>query len=208
MSEHRRRTLIITDDEETNPFSFREFLRSKEEEPDDEEEEEAVAQFLSQQEEGEEPSYRKHIQQLEEENSALKRSNQELHSRVQQLCEDLQQSKVKEQKEAADLETMFQSVEHNLLLTTKRAVKAESCVSKLKAEIQQLQEENNTLKSQCEVVMTMREKAQTASEYLNRTTSSAHSALKTLLAEADSLRLVSDILRSIDRLSSLHSDSA
>ncbi|XP_023199687.1 serologically defined colon cancer antigen 3 [Xiphophorus maculatus] len=158
------------------------------------------------------------IQQMREENSALRRSVRELQrradlhqSRARRLSEELQQRKRQEEQEAQDLESMVQSVEQNLQLMKRRAAKAESSVSRLKAELQQLQveadalrSENNRLKAaESEVVMTMRQNAQVAAEYLSKSASHAHSSVRQLMEEAETLRLVSQLLQSIDKISSV-----
>ncbi|KAK2901534.1 endosome-associated-trafficking regulator 1 [Channa argus] len=163
-----------------------------------------------------------HIQQLKEENMLLRRTIRELQRRldanerrVLELSEELLQRRRQEEKEAEDLENMVQSVEQNLHLMTKRAVKAESSVSKMKVELQQLQVEVESLRSkndrlkteESQVVMTMRQNAQLASEYLNKTASHAHSSISRLLEEAESLRLVSQLLKSIDKISNLNPES-
>ncbi|XP_015269686.1 PREDICTED: serologically defined colon cancer antigen 3 isoform X2 [Gekko japonicus] len=60
-------------------------------------------------------------------------------NRVKELERMVQDHKLKEAKEARDLEAMVQQVEENLQLMTKRAVKAENSVIKLKRENAQLQ---------------------------------------------------------------------
>lgn len=162
------------------------------------------------------------MQQLKEENASLRRTIRELQRRaeanecrVSELSDELLQRRRREEKEAQDLESMVHSVEQNLHLMTRRAVKAENAVSKLKVELQQLQAEvdslrveNNSLKAaESQVVMTMRQNAQVASEYLNKTASHAHSSIRQLLGEAETLRLVSQLLQSIDKISSLNSES-
>lgn len=162
------------------------------------------------------------IQQLKEENLSLRRTIKELQKkseandrRVLELSEELLQRRRREEKEAQDLESMVHSVEQNLHLMTKRAVKAESGVSKLKAELQQLQAETESLRSEndslkaaeSEVVMTMRHNAQVASEYLNKTATHAHSSIRQLLGEAETLHLVSQLLQSIDKISHIQSES-
>ncbi|XP_008400754.1 endosome-associated-trafficking regulator 1 [Poecilia reticulata] len=163
------------------------------------------------------------IQQMREENSALRRSVRELQrraelhqSRARRLSEELQQRRRQEEQEAQDLESMVQSVEQNLQLMKRRAVKAESSVSRLKAELQQLQVEVDTLRSEnnrlkaaeSEVVMTMRQNAQVAAEYLSKSVSHAHSSVRQLLEEAETLRLVSQLLQSIDKISSAQPEGA
>ncbi|KAK9521935.1 hypothetical protein VZT92_018438 [Zoarces viviparus] len=162
------------------------------------------------------------IQQLKEENMSLRRSIMELQKRsdankhrVGELLEELVQRRRQEEKEARDLESMVHSVEQNLHLMTKRAVKAEACVCRLKLDLQQLQVEVDTLQSEnvslkaaeSEIVMTMRHNAQVASEYLNKTASHAHSSIRQLLGEAETLCLVSQLLQSIDKISNLDSES-
>lgn len=150
------------------------------------------------------------LQQLQEENQCLRRSIRELQRssqadqrRVEQLTEELLQRRRREEQEAQDLESMVHSVEQNLTQMTKRAVKAELCVSKLKWELQQLQVVNEGLKAaESEVVMTMRQNAQVASDYLNKTASHAHSSIRQLLGGAETLSLVAQLLASIDRVSS------
>ncbi|XP_034027315.1 endosome-associated-trafficking regulator 1 isoform X2 [Thalassophryne amazonica] len=162
------------------------------------------------------------IQQLKEENLLLRKTIRELsrkteadQRRVAQLTEELVQRRTQEVKEAQDLERMVQSVEQNLCLMTKRALKAENSLSKLKAELQQLQAqveayrlENQSLKlAESEVVATMKDKAKMASECLSKTASHAHSSIQQLMGEAESLRLVSQLLQSIDKISNLDPQS-
>ncbi|XP_032435204.1 endosome-associated-trafficking regulator 1 isoform X6 [Xiphophorus hellerii] len=212
----------------------RSFLCASEEEEDaDEDDGGEETRYSSNPEGGDEMSLgqsdasrgRSLIQQMREENSALRRSVRELQrradlhqSRARRLSEELQQRKRQEEQEAQDLESMVQSVEQNLQLMKvcvcvfqRRAAKAESSVSRLKAELQQLQveadalrSENNRLKAaESEVVMTMRQNAQVAAEYLSKSASHAHSSVRQLMEEAETLRLVSQLLQSIDKISSV-----
>lgn len=169
-----------------------------------------------------EPDTCRTMQKLKEDNLSLTRTIRELQRtsethkrRVEELSNVLLHRRRQEEEEALDLENMVQSVEQNLTLMTKRALKAESSVSKLRAETQHLQTqveslrlENNRLKSaESEVVMTMKHKAQMASEYLKRTASQADSSIRQMLGDADTLRLVAQLLQSIDRISELNSES-
>lgn len=296
-SRTKNKTLIITDDdddeeeqkdEEQNPFSFKEFLRSKNldqsldqdldqspdqssdqsldcEEPTEaarewrwapgggvrlgacvSEQEEEVTRFDSSlqhnddDEEDEDESRQSYegddeasvldpesrtrtriitgLQQVQEENQQLKKIIRKLRqdavknqSREAELRAELLQRQQRDQQEALDLETMVQSVENNLRVMTKRALKAEATVSKLRTEVKQLQvrvqqveAENQDLRaSESEVVLTMKQNAQTASERLQETASHAQDSVRRLLSEAESLRFVSELLRSIDRMSSV-----
>lgn len=159
------------------------------------------------------------LQQVKLENQQLKKTVVELRqeslrnqARASELSAELQQWRQRDQQEALDLETMVQSVEHNLRVMTKRALKAEATVAKLKTDLKQLQvrveqveAENSSLRaSESELVLTMKQNAQTASERLQETASHAHDSVRRLLSEAESLRFVSELLRSIDRMSSVH----
>nr|XP_020450909.1 serologically defined colon cancer antigen 3 isoform X3 [Monopterus albus] len=162
------------------------------------------------------------VQQLQEENLLLRRTVSELQRRsdadehrLSELSEELQQRRRQEEKEAQDLEGMVHSVEQNLHLMTKRAVKAENSVSKMKVELQQLQVEVNSLRAEndrlkaaeSQVVMTMRQNVQVASEYLNKMSCHAHSSIRQLLEEAETLRLVCQLLQSIDKISNLSTEA-
>ncbi|KAM3611473.1 uncharacterized protein V6R79_019053 [Siganus canaliculatus] len=162
------------------------------------------------------------VQELKEENVSLRRTMQELQRRseasehrVSQLMEELLQRRRQEEKEAQDLEAMVHSVEQNLHLMTKRAMKAEQSVCRLKAELQQLQVEAESLRSEnvslkateSEVVMAMRHNARVASEDLARIASSAQSSIRQLLGEAETLTLVSQLLQSIDKISDITPES-
>ncbi|CAL8343682.1 unnamed protein product [Lota lota] len=161
------------------------------------------------------------MQQLQEENMVLRRSINDLHKssnaykeRIQQLSEELVRRRHEEEKEAQALESMVHSVEQNLQLMTKRAVKAENSVSKLKQELQQLQGHMEVIKSenerllaeQHETMTTMKQNALTAAEYLGKTAIQARSSIKSLLGEAENLHLVSQLLQSIDKISTHTSD--
>ncbi|XP_030214931.1 endosome-associated-trafficking regulator 1 isoform X4 [Gadus morhua] len=161
------------------------------------------------------------MQQLQEENMVLRRSVSDLHKsssaykeRIQQLSEELIRRGHEEEKEAQALESMVHSVEQNLQLMTKRAVKAESGVSKLKQELQQLQghmeiiklENERLLAEQLETMKTMKQNARTAADYLGKTATQARSSIKQLLGEAENLHLVSQLLQSIDKISTHTSD--
>nr|XP_061836009.1 endosome-associated-trafficking regulator 1 [Nerophis lumbriciformis] len=283
MSKHgsRGKTLIIAEDEEEmNPFSFKEFLRSKDHNLDldldqdqdlvlnrdqdrvDEDQsaweveiEEGGRSFQSDvsssshcgEDEAEHDertsrceggahyegddemsilqpntSSRGRIRQLQQENRLLRRTMADLQraSRAQQqraeaLEEELRRRRCREQQEARDMETMVQSVEQNLDLMTKRALRAEGSVSTIRAELELLQaqverlrSENDGLKSaESDVVMAMKRNAQVASDYLDKTASHAHSSVCQLLEGAESLRLVSQLLRSMDKVSDVTSES-
>ncbi|XP_039586740.1 endosome-associated-trafficking regulator 1 isoform X2 [Passer montanus] len=91
---------------------------------------------------GRAPSY----EQLKEENAVLRSKINKLQilaetqaDKMRKLEKKLEENKIKEEKEAQDLEAMVQHVEQNLQLMTKRAAKAENSAAKLRQENAQLQ---------------------------------------------------------------------
>ncbi|XP_019741311.1 serologically defined colon cancer antigen 3 homolog isoform X2 [Hippocampus comes] len=209
--ETRGKTLIITEDEseESNPFSFREFLRTKNHDRDQD--------LVDDRGRHEDAS----VWELREENISLRRAIMELQRtsdanerRVEALEEELAQRQQQEQEEARDLDNIVHSVERNLHEMTKRALRAENGMSKMKAELQQLQEElertrreNVKLKSdERDVITAMKRNANLASDYLDKTATHAHSSISRLLEGAESLHLVSQLLRSIHKMTDVTAD--
>ncbi|XP_016361262.1 serologically defined colon cancer antigen 3 homolog [Sinocyclocheilus anshuiensis] len=154
----------------------------------------------------------KNPQQLREENSLLLGRSESDSKRIKQLTDELHSKKLQEEREAKALETMVQSVEQNLKLMTKRAVKAENSISKLKQEIQQLQGQLEGYKSENErlrygettALTTMRHNAQVASEYLNKAAQDAETSIKQLLSGRETVCFVSQLLTSIDKITEIH----
>ncbi|KAL0979721.1 hypothetical protein UPYG_G00188700 [Umbra pygmaea] len=160
-------------------------------------------------------------QKLREENAQLRNHIKDLlqksendEQRIQQLTDELHKRRVQEEKEAQALESMVHSVEQNLQLMTKRAVKAEHVVSKLKQELHQLQGqiqryryENERLRAgETIAVNTMKHNALVASEYLNKAAQNAETSIKQLLTGAETLCLASQMLQSIDNISEIHNE--
>ncbi|XP_078082327.1 endosome-associated-trafficking regulator 1 [Mustelus asterias] len=157
-------------------------------------------------------------EKLLEENAKLRKENKEAKQlvkshvqRTKRLEEELERRKIKEEKETRALESMVQQVEENLQLMTKRAMKAENTVTKLKqefvllqAELEQWKSENERLRSEDSVALnSAKSNARVASEYLMKAAHGAESSVRQLLSGAETLRLVSDLLRSIDKISEL-----
>lgn len=157
-------------------------------------------------------------QKLREENSLLRKQIRELikksetdSSKIRQLTDELHNRKLQEEREAKALETMVQSVEQNLQLMTKRAVKAENNLSKLKQEVQQLQSQLDAYKCENErlragesaALTTMRHNAHMASEYLNKAARDAETSIKQLLTGREAFCLVSQLLGSIDKITEI-----
>lgn len=166
-------------------------------------------------------SSRSQLQQLKEENLRLRKTIKDLQKksdnddqRVRQLMEELQQRRIQEEREAQALETMVHSVEQNLHLMTKRALKAESTVSKLRQELQHTQGQSETLRAENDrlkaaesvTVTTMKHNALLASEHLSKAVGNAEMSIRQLLSGAETLSLVSQLLHSIDSISEIHTE--
>ncbi|XP_031457717.1 endosome-associated-trafficking regulator 1 [Phasianus colchicus] len=160
-------------------------------------------------------------EELKAENAALRRRIRELQEIsgtqadvLRKLERKLEENKIKEEKEAQDLEAMVQHVEQNLQLMTKRAVKAENNATKLKQENALLQVqlknyklENEALRSgQSASLAVVRQNADTALQNLLTVITNSRSSIKQLVSGAESLQLVADLLKSIDRISEVSED--
>ncbi|XP_030391716.1 endosome-associated-trafficking regulator 1 [Gopherus evgoodei] len=167
--------------------------------------------------EGPQPSLR----ELQEENARLRSKINQLHffsetqtDRVKKLEKKIEENKIKEQKEARDLEAMVQHVEQNLQLMTKRAVKAENNVIKLKQENALLQVQLKNYKTENEALKTgqsaslaaVKQNADTALQNLLRVITNSRSSIKQLVSGAESLQVVAELLKSIDRISEISDD--
>ncbi|XP_036983548.2 endosome-associated-trafficking regulator 1 isoform X1 [Artibeus jamaicensis] len=159
---------------------------------------------------------------LKDENSKLRRKLTEVQSfsetqteMVRTLERKLEAKMIKEESDYHDLESVVQQVEQNLELMTKRAVKAESHVMKLKQEISLLQaqvssfqRENEALRSgQGASLAVVKQNTDVALQNLRMVMSSAHASIKQLLSGAETLNLVAEILKSIDRISEIEEEA-
>ncbi|XP_039417847.1 endosome-associated-trafficking regulator 1 [Corvus cornix cornix] len=162
------------------------------------------------------PSY----EQLKEENAILRSKINKLQilsetqaDNMRKLEKKLEENKIKEEKEARDLEAMVQHVEQNLQLMTKRAVKAENSTAKLRQENALLQAELRNSKLESEALRAgqaglaaAKQNAEVALQHLLRVTASSRASIRQLLSGAESLQLVADLLKSIDRISEVSED--
>ncbi|KAM7144203.1 endosome-associated-trafficking regulator 1 [Macrochelys suwanniensis] len=161
------------------------------------------------------------FRELQEENARLRSKVNHLHffsetqtDKVKKLEKKLDENKIKEQKEAQDLEAMVQHVEQNLQLMTKRAVKAENNVVKLKQENALLQVQLKNYKTENEALKTgqsaslavVKQNADIALQNLLRVITNSRSSIKQLVSGAESLQLVAELLKSIDRISEISDD--
>ncbi|XP_071073218.1 endosome-associated-trafficking regulator 1 isoform X2 [Dasypus novemcinctus] len=155
---------------------------------------------------------------LKDENSKLRRKLNEVQSfsetqteMVRTLERKLEAKMLKEERDYRDLESVVQQVEQNLELMTKRAVKAENHVLKLKqeisllqAQISNVQQENEALRSgQGASLTVVRQNTDAALQNLHVVMNSAHASIRQLVSGAETLNLVVEILKSIDRISEI-----
>ncbi|XP_004714570.2 endosome-associated-trafficking regulator 1, partial [Echinops telfairi] len=155
---------------------------------------------------------------LKEENSKLRRKLNEVQSfsetqteMVRTLERRLEAKMAKEERDYRDLESVVQQVEQNLELMTKRAVKAESQVVKLKqdlgllqAQISTFEQENEALRcGQGASLTVVKQNTDMALQNLRIVISNAHESIKQLVSGAETLNLVAEILKSIDRISEI-----
>ncbi|XP_061527227.1 endosome-associated-trafficking regulator 1 isoform X3 [Phycodurus eques] len=212
----RGKTLIFSEDgEELNPFSFREFLRTKDRNRNRKRTRTRTCQcggcvrietrlrFYRGDDDVTQPigSRGRSLQELHEENvsltraiSALRRTSEANGRRAEALEEELQRGRQREEEEARDLEDTVRSVERNLREMTEELECARCENAKLRS-------------SECDVVTAMKQNANMASDYLDKTTTRAHSSISQLLEGAESLRLVSQLLRSIHKMADVTSDA-
>ncbi|XP_055126343.1 endosome-associated-trafficking regulator 1 isoform X1 [Symphalangus syndactylus] len=155
---------------------------------------------------------------LKDENSKLRRKLNEVQSfseaqteMVRTLERKLEAKMIKEESDYQDLESVVQQVEHNLELMTKRAVKAENHVVKLKQEISLLQaqvsnfqRENEALRcGQGASLTVVKQNADVALQSLRVVMNSARASIQQLVSGAETLNLVAELLKSIDRISEI-----
>ncbi|NWR78216.1 SDCG3 protein, partial [Centropus unirufus] len=158
---------------------------------------------------------------LKEENAILRSKINKLQifsetqaDKLRKLERTLKENKIKEEKEAQDLEAMVQHVEQNLQLMTKRAVKAEASATKLKQENALLQVQLNNYRTENEALRsgqlvslaTVKQNADLALQKLLAVLTTSRSSIKQLVSGAESLQLVADLLKSIDRISEAPED--
>ncbi|KAB1280106.1 Endosome-associated-trafficking regulator 1 [Camelus dromedarius] len=155
---------------------------------------------------------------LKDENSKLRRKLTEVQSfsetqteMVRTLERKLEAKMIKEESDYHDLESVVQQVEQNLELMTKRAVKAENHVMKLKQEISLLQAQVSNFKRENEALRAgqgasltvVKQNTDVALQNLRVVMNNAHTSIKQLVSGAETLNLVAEILKSIDRISEI-----
>ncbi|XP_026907540.1 endosome-associated-trafficking regulator 1 isoform X1 [Acinonyx jubatus] len=158
---------------------------------------------------------------LKDENSKLRRKLTEVQSfsetqteMVRTLERKLEAKMIKEESDYRDLESVVQQVEQNLELMTKRAVKAENHILKLKQEISLLQAQVSNFKRENEALRSgqgagltiVKHNTDVALQNLRVVMNNAHSSIKQLVSGAETLNLVAEILKSIDRISEIQDE--
>ncbi|XP_060593458.1 endosome-associated-trafficking regulator 1-like [Ruditapes philippinarum] len=154
------------------------------------------------------------LQKLQDENLQLKRQLEELRrkklqdaDRISELQRQMVEQKKKEVEETKAMEYAMEQVEQNLSATTKRAVLAESTVTKLKQEVKTLQTElkairgENGMLSSDQHLNDVKERTSYVAEQLSSATKTAETSLRQLLSGVDNLKLLSQVLNSIDKIS-------
>lgn len=156
--------------------------------------------------------------QLKDENSKLRRKLTEVQSfsetqteMVRTLERQLEAKMMKEERDFHDLESAVRQVEQNLELMTKRAVKAENHVVKLKQEVSLLQAQVSNLKRENEALRAgqgasltvVKQNTDVALQNLRVVMHNAHASIRQLVSGAETLNLVAEILKSIDRISEI-----
>ncbi|XP_053410853.1 endosome-associated-trafficking regulator 1-like [Nycticebus coucang] len=155
---------------------------------------------------------------LKDENSKLRRKLNEVQrfsetqtEMVRTLERKLEAKMIKEENNYHDLESVVQKVEQNLELMTKRAVKAETHIMKLKQEIHLLQAQVSNFKHENEALRSghgaslnvVKQNTDVALENLHVVMNSAQASIKQLASGAETLNLVAEILKSIDKISEI-----
>ncbi|XP_053940167.1 endosome-associated-trafficking regulator 1 isoform X2 [Cuculus canorus] len=139
-------------------------------------------------------------EELKEENASLRSKINKLQifsetqaDKLRQLEKKLEENKIKEEKEAQDLEAMVQHVEQNLQLMT--------------VQLNNYKTENEALRSgQMASLAVVKQNADLALQNLLTVLTTSRSSIKQLLSGAESLQLVADLLKSIDRISEVSED--
>ncbi|NWR22737.1 SDCG3 protein, partial [Emberiza fucata] len=150
---------------------------------------------------------------LKEENAILRSKINKLQilsetqaEKMRKLEKKLEENKIKEEKEAQDLEAMVQHVEQNLqLMTVSVGFRLSSDVRKkfspVSAELRNCRLEKEELRAGQAGLAAAKQNAEAALQQLLRVTASSRASIRQLLSGAESLQLVADLLKSIDRIS-------
>ena len=116
---------------------------------------------------------------------------------------------IKEESDFHDLESAIQQVEQNLKLMTKRAVKAGNHVLKLKQEINLLQAQLSNFRRENEALQSGQGASLTdvALQNLHVVMHRAQASIKQLLSGGETLNLVAELLKSIDKITEVKAEA-
>ncbi|XP_063441825.1 endosome-associated-trafficking regulator 1-like [Mytilus trossulus] len=159
--------------------------------------------------------YELELRRLREENSMLRTQLEEARreavtesQRCHKMKKDMEDLQKKEAEENTALENMVQQIEANLTITTKRAVQAETTVSKLQSDVKGLQKQVTSLRSENDLLRSgdhglaeIRERTKYSSEQLASAANTAEQSLKQLLQGVDQMKILAQVLSSIDKIS-------
>ncbi|XP_052060087.1 endosome-associated-trafficking regulator 1-like [Mytilus californianus] len=159
--------------------------------------------------------YELELRRLREENSLLRTQLEEARreavtesQRCHKMKKDMEDLQKKEAEENTALENMVQQIEANLTITTKRAVQAETTVSKLQSDVKGLQKQVSSLRSENDLLRSgdhglaeIRERTKYSSEQLASAANTAEQSLKQLLQGVDQMKILAQVLSSIDKIS-------
>ncbi|XP_007459039.1 PREDICTED: serologically defined colon cancer antigen 3 homolog isoform X2 [Lipotes vexillifer] len=154
---------------------------------------------------------------LKDENSKLRRKLTEVQNFSETQTEMVRtlerkfEAKVIQESGCRDLGPAAQQVEQSLERVAKRAVKAENHILKLKQEISLLQAQVSNLKRENEALRSgqgaslraVRQNTDVALQNLRVVMNNTHASIKQLVSGAETLNLVAEILKSIDRISEI-----
>ncbi|XP_036607442.1 endosome-associated-trafficking regulator 1 isoform X2 [Trichosurus vulpecula] len=137
---------------------------------------------------------------LKEENCKLRRKINEIQNfsesqteMVRTLERKLEAKMIKEESDYHDLESVVQQVEQNLELMT--------------AQLTNYKRDNEALRSgQCANLTVVKQNTDIALQNLQVVMNNAHASIKQLLSGAETLNLVAEILKSIDRISEIEEE--
>ncbi|XP_066569059.1 endosome-associated-trafficking regulator 1 isoform X2 [Amia ocellicauda] len=157
-------------------------------------EEEASAEDISYR------SPQQNCEKLKDENMQLRKQINDLQKkstsesqRVIHLMDELHKRTIKEEKEAQALESMVQSVEQNLQLMT--------------SQLEVYRSENERLRAgETATLNTMKQNAHMASEYLGKAANNVETSMKQLMSGVETLCLVSQLVKSLDKISEMQSE--
>lgn len=164
--------------------------------------------------------YELELRRMREENSVLRKQLEEARKealtesqRCHKMKKNMEDIQKKEAEENTALENMVQQIEANLTTTTQRAVQAENTVSKLQTEVKGLQKQLTSLRSENELLRSgdhglaeIRERTKYSSEQLMSAANTAEQNLKQLLQGVDQMKMLAQVLSSIDKITEEKSD--